>query len=634
MAMEIMNGISSFKSLYDICSDLITWFKKRRKLQQPSVDDQLAKVHGELAKVVHDVSLIDNTVNVLRLEFSDVSNWVKKQKKKEEDRAKQMFVEDASKVLIALINGISAFKSGNPLEITRGVLDIVSSAAHLVGTPGCGIVIGALCIIIGAFLTESCEPQQPSVIDQLAKFVHGELVHFNKRLQDQKYDGLKRRVSDQKSQLRTMKPGEKLDDPNLWNDYVQFMGELSNRFESPLSFKYEHNLTKDPDVADFVTAVVTYCEAYSCFMVLLLSAKGKFAELGSAYKEDEDAVDRKICCQKEDAKEKLSFLSEEKYLTFLGRLPYEGGKLTKIVALSRNMRGKSLVGAVRGSLDLSEMQDLTQVETAAAKVARQVVKGKVEGHEILPPEGLWNWFWEPRCSIQFINETNFPMKIVSGIVGRSQDGLEFVQDVQPHASFQSGHSDFSTGGYIIIYLNGILNPSTDPPAGQARVLEFALSNNPPAINIQDKTSVEFTRGKDTYCTMGLQHNNQAKTDLFWFENEMHFMARGEMVPLWSGKALWRFVFQAFDPYCDILTALLLFTPWGAKKYFKEWLDMDEFAECLSFLSLTGRRVRVLIPKSRRQERVLARIFFGSARADLGERLWELRSPFGHSFIFV
>ncbi len=196
------------------------------------------------------------------------------------------------------------------------------------------------------------------MLDQLAKAVHDELVHFNKMLQDQKYDGLKRRVSDQESQLQTMESGEKLDDHNLWNDFVQLMGELSNRFESPLPFKYEDNLTKDPDVADFVTAVVTYCEAYCCFMALLISAKGKFAELGSAYREDENAVDRKISCQREDAKEKLSFLSDKRYLTFLGRLPYEGGKLTKIVALSRNKRGKSLVEAVRSSLGLQEMQGL------------------------------------------------------------------------------------------------------------------------------------------------------------------------------------------------------------------------------------------------------------------------------------
>ncbi|KAJ7390137.1 hypothetical protein OS493_027175 [Desmophyllum pertusum] len=68
-------------------------------------------------------------------------------------------------------------------------------------------------------------------------------------------------------------------------------------------------------------------------MTLLTATKGMFADLWSEYKDDEDVVDRKISCQREDVKEKLSFLSEEKYLTFLGRP-------TKIVPLhvSRNMR--------------------------------------------------------------------------------------------------------------------------------------------------------------------------------------------------------------------------------------------------------------------------------------------------------
>lgn len=382
----------------------------------------------------HSASTIEDLVEVLRLKLCDacdsskkpdydnkvdeISDWIKEQKKKEKDKAEQIPVEDVGKVLIATINSIEKFKSDDSLKITTGVLDIISSAGHLVGKPY-GPATTAICSIISAILTIS-KPQQPSVVDQLAKVVHTELARFNKRLQDQKYDGLKRRVSDQKSQLRAMTPGERLDDPNLWNDYVQFMGELSNRFESPIPFEFEYNLTKDPDMADFVTAVVTFSEAYCCFMALLFAAKGTFAELGSEYKEDEDAVDRKIGCQKEDAKEKLSFLSEERYLTFLGRLPYEGGKLTKIVALSRNMRGKSLVEAVRGSLGLTQMEDYAAVEAAASKVARQSVKAKTEWHQVLP-ETLLKWFlvstFGPMFWVQFINETDFPMKIVSGRIG-------------------------------------------------------------------------------------------------------------------------------------------------------------------------------------------------------------------------
>ena len=235
----------------------------------------------------------DVAVNSLRLKLSDFSDacqtspkldeiitWVEEQeKKKEEHEKEQISFEKVRKVLIATTNGIEKMKSEDPLEITRGISEIISTVGKLFGGPY-GPVIAGLCSIIGTLLTES-KPQKPSVLDQLAKVVHDELVHFNKRLQDQKYDGLRRRVSDQKSQLRTMKAGEKLDDPNLWNDYVQFMGELSSRFESPLPFKYEDGLTKDPDVADFVKAVVTYCEAYCCFMAVLMAAKGKFAELGS-----------------------------------------------------------------------------------------------------------------------------------------------------------------------------------------------------------------------------------------------------------------------------------------------------------------------------------------------------------------
>ncbi|KAJ7370809.1 hypothetical protein OS493_029799 [Desmophyllum pertusum] len=271
---------------------------------------------------LHSASSMEDILNSLRLKLSDfcdsrdsspkpdfkhildeISDWVKEEKKIKE-KPKHIF-EDVGKVLLVTINSIEKFKSQDPLEITRGVLDIISTVGNLVGGPY-GTIIGTICSVIGAILTKS-KPKQPSVVDQLAKVVHDELVHFNKRLQDQKYDGLRRRVSDQKTQLLVMKPGEKLDDPNLWNDYVQFMGELSNRFESPLPFKYEDNLTaKDPDVADFVTAVVTYCEAYSCFMALLTAAKGTFAALGNEYKDDEDAVDRKISCQRENTKEKLS----------------------------------------------------------------------------------------------------------------------------------------------------------------------------------------------------------------------------------------------------------------------------------------------------------------------------------------
>ena len=547
-----------------------------------------------------------------KLSFNDeldtISNWVKEQQQIEgEHDEEEISIENVRKVLVATTNGIEKFKSEDCMETTRGVLDIISAVGKLVGGPY-GSATRAVCGIIGSLLTEN-KPQQPSVVDQLAKAVHDELIHFNKRLQDQKYDGLRRRVSDQKSQLRTMKPGEKLDDPNLWNDYVQFMGELSSRFESPLPFKYGDNLTKDPDVADFVKAVVTYCEAYCCFTALLMAAKGKFAELGSEYENVEDTVDRKLVCQREDAKERLSFLSESRYLTFLGRLPYEGGKLTKIVVLSRNVSGKSLVEEVRGSLELQEMQDLATVELAAKKVSCQSVKLRLEGHETHPgnlvrrnpktpeepPEMVANVMYTKKSNseqktqgasemvatvvytkksnadgatgmvanaihrrmsylVQFINETDFPMKIVSGSVGVSKSNLEFVHDIEPRSScWKNAHLaySFSIGGYLIIYLNGILGSDEEPPTRNARIIEFGLSSAQQRVNIQDKTSCEFSRGQDTYDTM--MKSAELTENLYWFDGGRHFMMRGEIV--WGGRILtggtiWRFVVQEFDPLAE------------------------------------------------------------------------------------
>ena len=492
--------------------------------------------------------------------LSEIETWVTKQNNDREEKLKELTPETVGKVLKVVqvtVNSIEKFKSDDPVDIAIGVLNIVSSIGSVFGGPYAPIIT-TICGIIGTILSYG-KPKhaQPSVVDQLAKVVHKELVNFNQKLHDQRFQGLQDRVCNQTSQLRTLKSAEKLDDTNLWNDYVQFMGELSNRLESPLPFTYEKKspLTEDPDVADFVTAVVTYSEAYVCFMALLLAANGRFADLGR--KEDEDAVYRIIKRQEEKAREKLAFLSDEKYLTFLGRLPYEGGKLTKIVVLSRNTSGKRLVEAVRRSLDLSQLPDSATVESKASKVSSQCVKLKLEGHGthsfqnsvFIKVDGMLKRELLRVIYIEFINETDFPMKIVSGKVGWNKLlRVTFTHDVQSRSSFwleiPSGQLfwRFSSGGYIILYQNGILSSEVEPPASNVRVIEFALSSLL-KINIQDKTSSEFTSGQDTYDKM---NSGKAKT-LYWFNNGEHFMARAEITRYRSGPVTFRFVVQDYDP---------------------------------------------------------------------------------------
>ena len=341
--------------------------------------------------------------------------------KKQKDKTKESYkgktdklFEKIGKVLKTTMNSIEKFKSKDPLKITTGVLDIVFNLVD-VGKPH-GFVIRNLWAGVSWLLTKG-KPDEPNVIDQLAKSVHNEIVHFNRGLQDQKYNGLRRRVSDQIFQFRRMKPGEKLDDPNLWNDYVQFLGELAIRFESPVPFKYEYSqLTEDPDVADFVTAVVTHSEAHSCFIALLFVAKAVYADFGIAHK------------------------NERRFFTFRGKL--DGGKLTKILALSRSIRGRSLVESVRHSLGLSPMQQLSTVESSPRKVDKQSVK--------LKSAEICNWFLLQyggiRFSHQFINNVHFPIRIVSGRVGWSQGNqLKFEQNVQPGGRHRTDlPSSFST----------------------------------------------------------------------------------------------------------------------------------------------------------------------------------------------
>ena len=492
--------------------------------------------------------------------LSEIETWVTKQNNNSEEKTKELTPETVGKVLKVVqvtVNSIEKFKSDDPVDIAIGVLNIVSSIGSVFGGPYAPIIT-TICGIISTILSYG-KPKhaQPSVVDQLAKVVHKELVNFNQKLHDQRFQGLQDRVCNQTSQLRTLKSAEKLDDTNLWNDYVQFMGELSHRLESPLLFKYEKgsSLTEDPDVADFVTAVVTYSEAYVCFMALLLAANGRFADLGR--KEDEDVVYRIIKRQEEKAREKLAFLSDEKYLTFLGRLPYEGGKLTKIVVLSRNTSGKRLVEAVRRSLDLSQLPDSATVESKASKVSSQCVKLKLEGHGthsfqnsvFIKVDGMLKRELLRVVYIEFINETDFPMKIVSGKVGWNKLlRVTFTHDVQSRSSFwleiPSGQLfwRFSSGGYIILYQNGILSSEVEPPASNVRVIEFALSSLM-KINIQDKTSSEFTSGQDTYDKM---NSGKAKT-LYWFNNGEHFMARAEITRYLSRPVTFRFVVQDYDP---------------------------------------------------------------------------------------
>ena len=420
------------------------------------------------------------------------------------------------------------FKSHDRLKILKGVLVFGSSLFDLFyPDKSLGIICWALSTVVDMFIMKS-KPNQPSVVHELTKVFH-----------DQKYGGLKLRMSEQIFQFQGMK-GEKLDDPTLWNDYVQFLGELAIRFESPLPFMYEKKLTKDPNVKDFVTAIVKYSEAFSSFMVLAVVkySKVRIAELLNDTRNTTDPMYRKIIFQMQDAKEKLSFLSEERYLTFLGKI--DDGKLTKIVALSRRIRDRSLVETVRHNLGLSPMPNLTTVESSAKKVSQQAVTLRPipECNSYFCPYHYFN----TNVSIQFFNEVDVPMKIVSGEVGESQGNqFQFEQIVEPRKSYrQKTDFSFSTGGYIVLYFNSSMVSSD---LENTRVIGFAVSHGcrEYKIGMQDKTEKEFSGGQDA-----LDESSAHPVTLYFSENGKYYIAKAEYF-FCRPNYTFRFIIQDFDP---------------------------------------------------------------------------------------
>ena len=511
--------------------------------------------------------------------IGEIKGWVNEQRKKGDEEA----INKVGGAVKTAVNALENLRSGKLDDVTCGTLDIISSVATLAGGPY-GVAVSAFCSIAGAIISSN-KPAKPSVVQQLAKVVHSELNNFHNKLQSAKLTGLEDRVLRQENQLRAMKEEKKLHDDDLWDDYDQFMGELKSRVVISLPFKNEKNLEKDADMADFVKAVVTYCRAYICFMALLTKAKATFQEFDNSG----DVIDR---CdqitnhQKMIVKETLTFLSDKKYLKFVGRLQTEGGNLTKILLLTKNPQAKQLVESVRERLDLTKMAESHEVVEAVEKVSRQSVKMKLSGKtfsrgipgitealELMP--GILSF--GSATMVLFINETNFPIRIVSGTVGsRPKGNLVFQKDLDPHSHhdlmISTWTGTFSTGGYMKIAYNGKLSSVEDPnEGGDVGVIEFALSSPYAAsvkINIEDKFGMKGrTEGKDAYDNMT---NDEEKT-LYWKKDKVHYMARAELfrstveqVTDWANlrkinimpfkskaKGTWCFIVQDFDPEQDV-----------------------------------------------------------------------------------
>lgn len=182
------------------------------------------------------------------------------------------------------------------------------------------------------------------------------------------------------------------------------------------------------------------------------------------------------------------------------------------------------------------------VDSEARKVSKQHVRLNFGDYPF--PDSYQSYSFQ---KVQFINDTNLPMKIVSGVVGSKKSNLAFVRDVPDSRSFEhKTYGSFSIGGYIIIYNDGEVRSRIEPE-GDMRAIEFAMSMPNFAnakINIKDKTNSEFTKGLGTYNTM---HDGGQK-EFFLEEDGKHYIAVADLsLSMIPGLNTWRFLLQAFNP---------------------------------------------------------------------------------------
>jgi len=475
-----------------------------------------------------------------------IRTWVDEQRVSSREADRNKAISDVGNVLQVSISSLQALSSGEPVEVMKGCLNIAGTIATVVGGPY-GAVAGALCGILGTILSLSA-PSQPDLATVFIEKVHVELQKFNQKLQSQKFHGLAVRVKNMNSSLKILQSGsiDVADKALFETDFPQFIGEVSENFERGLN-----NESKEEDIDDCLRSMVVYCNAQTSLLVLLANILATFQATGRQTM----FIQNLLSVQKQDAIQKLGFLSDEKYMSPSGALPPEGGKIWMILHLRRNLPFYEVVEEFRESLGMTKMPEL---DTIREKVFLAAFSG---------PKRVLHLYPQPQTRgdnhyFQLINHTDVPIKVVcDGIAGDHVNGLKFRQDVQPRSSYEhiatKSTWTFSTGGFFVIYLDGKMRSFENMFEGRnLKVFEFALSN--PFIGFMKSALLEKTHnllsvtGQDCWKQM----NSNASPPIYFVHNKKYFVVFGGYTPVCDfgyipagkkGCRTWRFVVQEYDP---------------------------------------------------------------------------------------
>ena len=335
-----------------------------------------------------------------------------------ENQSRNDKIKNAGKVIETAIYAMDDLKSDSPARVIKGGLSIISSVAVLVGGPY-GIAASAICGVLGAILSANSSETEPDLATVFAQKVRKELQTFRQDAQLRTLTGLQKRMKIMIKNLKLLDPvlpdaakNDQLPDNLLYeSDFPQFIGEVSKDITKILS-----TTDSKEDIDACITAMVVYCNAQMSLMLLLANVIATFEATGRETKFVKSYLD----LQEEDALQKLGFLSDKKYLTPAGLLPFEGGKMLKIYHLQSSMYSSLIVDEFRRGLGMTRIPTFQSIKKKMDQAEKYCIHWVSDKKDMYPhPETKQDHHY-----FQLINHTSFPIKVVCGTAGGHINGLE------------------------------------------------------------------------------------------------------------------------------------------------------------------------------------------------------------------
>ncbi len=504
-------------------------------------------------RVVQYGGRFDREIPKIAQDSQQIRTFVEEQKAAAKEAETAKLISGLGKVVETSINSVDDIASGEPARVMKGSLTVAISVAAVVGGPY-GAAASAICGILGAVISLS-SPKEPDLATRFAEMVRKELQLYHRKVKEEHFSGLQHRIKTMIYVLERFK-----DQGGNWDDMIdnllyerdlpQFIGEVVHNISKGLSRD-----SKQEDCEDCVRSMVLYCNAQTSLLLLLANILATLKSADHPLRGIEGLFER----ERKNCREVLGFLSDENNLSPSAFLPTEGGKVFMIIALRNDAAAYISVDGFRETFGMRKMQDIDVIKEKVIAANFFGVRSIIELYQKPHQRGDHHYF-------QFINHTDLPVKVECGTAGDHVNGLKFCKDVLQRSSYEHIATkktwNFSTAGYFIVYLDGVLRSYEKRFNDNIKVFEFSLSN--PFMGsrkgaILEKTDNVFSvNGQDCWNKIGTYFGDP----IIFTHAKKHYALKASLGGIIgdrgkNGCYTWRFAIQEFDPLEDMVEACVI-----------------------------------------------------------------------------